>query len=100
LTTYDQARQFGKTYVGALNTSPEAFAALFDPDAAVIVRGSRAVPDAVLEVTPPGRSGFRGSRMDGEGFVMTVRVRERESVDDQEHRAALGADGRIVSLAV
>jgi hypothetical protein len=38
--------------------------------------------------------------MDGEGFVMTVRVRDRESVDDQEHRAALGADGRIVSLAV
>src|SRR5262249_17954974 len=100
LTTYDQARQFGKTYVGALNTSREAFAALFDPDAAVTVRGTQSLPDAVLAVTPPGRSGFRGSRMDGAGFVMTVRVRDREGVDDQEHRAALGADGRIVSLAI
>jgi hypothetical protein len=35
--TYDQARQLGKSYVGALNTGPESYAALFAEGAQVRV---------------------------------------------------------------
>ncbi|MEW6583204.1 MAG: hypothetical protein AB1416_10635 [Actinomycetota bacterium] len=100
LTTYDQARQFGKTYVGALNTGEEAFAALFADGAAVTVGGAAASPELVRQATPPGRSALRGSRMrqDGE-FAVIVRVRGAASVEDREHVMRLDASGRIVSLS-
>jgi hypothetical protein len=98
--TYDQARQFGKTYVGALNTGPEAFAALFAPGAEVRVAGAPSSPEGVREATPPGRSGFRGARIDGELVVLTVRIIDRaaESVDDRPHRLLMDDQGRIATL--
>ena len=98
--SYDQARQFGKTYVGALNTGPEAFASLFAPDADVRLRGTRSSPDEVRDATAPGRSGFRGARIDTEHVVLVVRVIDRaaESVDDRPHRLLLDDAGRIVAL--
>ncbi|HSI31777.1 MAG TPA: hypothetical protein VK951_10635 [Miltoncostaeaceae bacterium] len=98
--TYDQARQFGKAYVGALNTSPEAFAALFAPGAEVRVAGAPASPDAVLDATPPGRSGFRRARLDPPDVLLTVRVLDRPAarVDDRVHRLRLDGDGRITAL--
>ena len=62
--TYDQARQFGKTYVAALNTGSEAFAALFAPGAAVSVGGRPARPRGRARRDPAGRSGFRGARLE------------------------------------
>jgi hypothetical protein len=100
MTTYDQARQFGKGYVGALNTSRPAFAALFAPDARVAVDGAEASLDRVPERTPPGRSAFRRARLDGPGFVLTVRVLRRDGVDDQAHRIELDEGGRIRALEV
>jgi hypothetical protein len=98
--TYDQARQFGKAYVGALNTGLEAFAALFAPGASVRVAGAPADLGRVLEVTPPGRSAFRGARLEPPHVVLTVRVRDRarERVDDLPHRLTLDDEGRIASL--
>lgn len=98
--TYDQARQFGKTYVGALNTSSEAFAALFAPGAEVRVRGAPADLEAVRGATPPGRSGFRGARLEPPDVVLTVRVLDRAaaSVDDRVHRLRLDGAGRISAL--
>ena len=98
--TYDQARQFGKAYVGALNTSPEAFAALFAPGAEVRVAGAPASPDAVRDATPPGRSGFRRARLDPPDMLLTVRVLDRPAarVDDRVHRLRLDGDGRITAL--
>jgi hypothetical protein len=98
LTTYDQARQFGKTYVGALNTGARAFAALFADGARVTVAGAPATPAGVRDATPPGRSGFKGVEMDGRGFRIRVRVIDGGSVDDRLHRVELGAAGRIVEL--
>jgi len=100
VTTYDQARQFGKTYVGALNTSVPAFSALFAPGARVALDGGEASPDRVPDRTPPGRSAFRRARLDGHGIVLTVRVLRRDGVDDQAHRVELDAAGRIRSLEV
>jgi len=71
--SYDQARQFGKTYVGALNTGTEAFAALFAPDAQVRVGGAPSDPRGVRDATPAGRSGFRGARLEPPQVVLTVR---------------------------
>ena len=98
--TYDQARQFGKTYVGALNTSHEAYAALFAPAAEVRVGGAAAPLARVLADTPPGRSAFRGARLEAPDVLLTVRVRDRaaESVDDRVHRLRLDAHGRITAL--
>jgi hypothetical protein len=98
--TYDQARQFGKAYVGALNTSPRAFAALFAPGAEVRVGGTPADPEVVREATPPGRSGFRGARLDPPDVLLTVRVIDRAaaSVDDRVHRLRLDRRGRITAL--
>ena len=98
--TLDQARQFGKAYVGALNTSPDAFAALFASGAEVRVGGAPAELARVLEETPPGRSAFRGARLDAPDVLLTVRVRDRaaESVDDRVHRLRLDAGGRIAAL--
>jgi len=98
--TYDQARQFGKAYVGALNTSRDTFAALFAPSAAVRVGGTPAPPERVLDVAPPGRSAFRGARLDPPDLLLTVRVRDRAAarVDDRVHRLRLDRDGRITAL--
>jgi hypothetical protein len=98
--TYDQARQYGKAYVGALNTGPKSYAALFAEDAEVWVGGADADPAGVLAVTPPGRSAFRRARLEPPAVVLTVRVRDRaaESVDDQEHRLTLDDAGRISRL--
>ncbi|MGD9696415.1 MAG: hypothetical protein AB7V42_12245 [Thermoleophilia bacterium] len=98
--TYDQARQLGKAYVGALNTGIEAYSALFASGARVRVDGSPSDLHGVLEVTPPGRSGFRGARLDGDHVLYTVRVRDRaaESVEDRVHRIAYDDDGRVASL--
>jgi len=98
--SYDQARQFGKTYVGALNTGAGAFAALFAPGATVRVGGRRSDPEGVRAATPPGRSGFRGARLEPPTVVLTVRVIDRvaESVDDRAHRLTFDDVGRISSL--
>jgi hypothetical protein len=98
--TYDQARQLGKTYVGALNTGLDAYAALFAPGAEVRVGGAPADLPRVLEVTPPGRSAFRGARLEPPQVVLTVRVRDRarERVDDLPHRLTLDDRGRIARL--
>jgi len=100
IPSYDRARQFGKTYVGALNTGTEAFAALFAPDAAVSVGGAASDPQGVRDATPPGRSGFRGARLDPPQVVLTVRVIDRaaQSVDDRPHRLTFDDQGRIASL--
>jgi hypothetical protein len=98
--TYDQARQLGKAYVGALNTSPEAFAALFAAGAEVRVGGAPAAPEAVRDATPPGRSGFRRARLEPPDVLVTVRVIDRAaaSVDDRVHRLRLDERGRIAVL--
>jgi hypothetical protein len=98
--SYDQARQFGKTYVGALNTGTEAFAALFAPGAEVSVAGDPSDPQGVRDVTPAGRSGFRGARLDPPHVVLTVRVIDpaSQSVDDRPHRLTFDASGRITRL--
>jgi hypothetical protein len=98
--TYDQARQLGKAYVGALNTSSEAFAALFAPGAAVRVGGAAASPERVREATPPGRSAFRRARLDPPDVLFTVRVIDRAAgrADDRVHRLRLADDGRITAL--
>ena len=98
--TYDQARQLGKAYVGALNTSPEAFAALFAAGAEVRVGGAPAAPEAVRDATPPGRSGFRRARLEPPEVLLTVRVIDRAaaSVDDRVHRLRLDERGRITAL--
>lgn len=98
MTSYDQARQFGKTYVGALNTGDEAFSALFADGARVSVGGDRGTPGRVREVTPPGRSGFKGVELDGEGFQIRVRVIDPTSVEDRMHHVELDDAGRIAHL--
>lgn len=98
--SYDQARQFGKTYVGALNTGTAEFAALFAPGARVTVDGAASDPQGVRDVTPAGRSGFRGARLEPPEVVLTVRVIDRaaQSVDDRPHRLVLDEAGRITRL--
>jgi hypothetical protein len=98
--SYDQARQLGKAYVGALNTSPEAFAALFAPGALVRVGGAASDPEGVRHATPPGRSAFRGARLDPPDVLFTVRVLDRPnaSVDDRVHRLRVDDAGRITAL--
>lgn len=98
--SYDQARQFGKTYVGALNTGLDAYRGLFAAGADIRVGGAPAELERVLEATPPGRSAFRGARLEPPHVVLTVRVRDRaaESVDDRPHRLTFDDHGRIASL--
>ena len=100
MITYDQARQLGKAYVGALNTGPESYAALFAEGAQVRVDGADADLAGVLAVTPPGRSGFRRARLEPPEVVLTVWVRDRaaESVADREHRLVLDDAGHIARL--
>ena len=60
MPTYDQARQFGKTYVGALNTGPGRPTPPCSPPAPQVrVDGAAAPLAGVLATTPPGRSAFR-----------------------------------------
>ena len=96
--TYDQARQYGKTYVGALNTGVDAFAGLFANDAFITVGGVEADIAAVLEQTPPTRCNYRGARLEDPYAVLNVRVRIGEDVTDIEHRVALNAAGLIATL--
>lgn len=98
--SYDQARQFGKAYVGALNTGPEVFAALFAPDAVVRVGGVEGTPEEARRSTGPGRSGFRGARIEPPWVVLTVRVIDRatETADDRAHRLQMDDAGRITML--
>jgi hypothetical protein len=77
MPTYDQARQYGKTYVAAMNTGAEPYTALFAPGAQVTVAGEPTDPDGVRAVTPAGRSGFRGAKLDPPRVVLTVRHRPR-----------------------
>ena len=98
MTTYDQARQFGKTYVGALNTGEGEFAALFADGARVSLGGAPATPAGVRDATPPGRSWFKGVAMDGNAFNVRVRVLGTGSFEDRRHRLELDASGRIAAL--
>ncbi|MEQ8834641.1 MAG: hypothetical protein RIB67_09390 [Miltoncostaeaceae bacterium] len=102
MLTYDQARQFGKLYTGALNTGIEQYRALFAPGAEVTVGGEPATLDRVREVTPPDRSGHRGARLDPPEVVLTIRVRDRAagSATDIEHRVVVDHGGRITRLTV
>jgi hypothetical protein len=98
--TYDQARQLGKAYVGALNTGDEAFAALFAPGAEVRLGGAPADPAAVRATIPAGRAGFRGAALAPPHVVITVRVVDpaRGAVDDREHRLVVDDGGRVTAL--
>jgi hypothetical protein len=100
--TYDQARQFGKRYTGAMNSGIEEYAALFAPGAEVVVRGAPADLERVRQVTPPERSGHRGARLDAPEVVFTIRVRDPRAgtVQDIEHRVVIDDDGRITRLTV
>jgi hypothetical protein len=98
--TYDQARQFGKAYAGALNTGDAEYAALFAPGADVRLAGAPADPAAVRATVPPGRTGFRGAALAAPQVVVRLRVidRARQAVDDREHRLILDDAGRIAAL--
>lgn len=100
MISYDQARQLGKTYVGALNSGLEAFSELFAEGAEVLVDGAAVDLARLLGRTPPGRSAFRRARLEPPEVVLSVRVRDRaaESVDDQEHRLTLDGAGRIARV--
>lgn len=100
MITLDQARQFGKAYVAAMNTGSAEYGALFAPGALVTLGGRPADPDAVRAVTPPGVTGFRGARLEPPHVVLTVRVIDRAaaSVDDRAHRLQLDQAGRIAAL--
>lgn len=97
--TLDAARQFGKRYVGALNTGPDALAELLAPDAEV---GTDDAPggglEALLAGTPPGRAWFRGASLDGEAMLARVRVLEPAGAREQVHRITLDGGGRIATL--
>lgn len=97
--TYDQARQLGKAYVGALNSGADAFRRLFAPGARVVVGGRPAEdPADVFAVAPPGRSGFRRARLEPPQVCFTIRVRDRESARDLVHRVTVDEAGRIASV--
>lgn len=98
MTSHDVARQLGKAYVGALNRGPGELAARFAPGATILIGGAPAGVADVRGVAPPGRSGFRGARVDGDEVVWTVRVRDTTRVDDREHRVRLDAGGLITTL--
>lgn len=102
MLTYDQARQFGKLYTGALNTGIDRYRTLFAPGAQVVVGGEPATLERVCEVTPPERSGHRGARLEPPEIVFTIRVRDaaRGAVTDVEHRVVVDDDGRITRLTV
>jgi hypothetical protein len=96
--SYDVARQLGKTYIGALNTGEAEFAALFAPDATVTVGGREGTLADVRTAFPPGRSSFRGARLEPPHVVFTVRVKEGREVVDRPHRLDVADDGTILAL--
>jgi hypothetical protein len=96
--THDRARQLGKAYVAAINGGPEPFAALFAPDAAVTVEGAPSSPRGVLASAPAGRCWYRGVRAAPPGFIVVVRVLDRDAAVEQTHEIALAADGLIARL--
>jgi hypothetical protein len=98
--TYDQARQLGKVYVGALNTGDAEYAALFAPGADVRLGGEAADPAAVRATVPPGRTGFRGAALAAPYVVVTLRITDpaRQVADDREHRLVVDDAGRIAGL--
>ena len=98
MISYDVARQLGKTYIGALNTGEAEFAALFAPDARVTVGGREGTLDDVRAAFPPGRSSFRGARLEPPHVVFTVRVKEGQTVTDLPHRLDVADDGTILAL--
>ena len=99
MTSHDQARQFAKTYMGALNTGEGAFAALFAHDARVTIAGAPATAAEVRTATMPGRSAYRGARVDAPGFYVLIRVRPGgTAVEERRHRVVLRKDGLIGSL--
>ncbi len=100
MITYDQARQLGKRYVGALNTGDAEYAALFAPGAEVRLAGEPADPAAVRATVSPGRTGFRGAALAAPHVVVTLRVTDpaRQAVDDREHRLVVDDAGRIAAL--
>lgn len=100
MTSHDQARQFAKTYMAALNTGEEQFAALFAGDAEVRLRGQPATPARVRGATLPGRSAYRGARVEAPGFLVLIRVRPGGTVvEERQHRVELRPDGQIGSLS-
>ena len=98
MISYDVARQLGKTYIGALNTGEAEFAALFAPDAKVTVGGREGTLGDVRAAFPPGRSSFRGARLEPPLVVFTVRVKEGQTVADLPHRLDIADDGTILAL--
>jgi hypothetical protein len=98
--TYDQARQFGKAYVAALNTGDAEYATLFAPGADVRLGGAPADPVAARATIPAGRAGFRRVALAAPHMVVTVRMIDaaRQAVDDREHRLVLDGAGRIAAL--
>lgn len=99
--TYDQARQFGKLYAGALNSGLEHYSALFAPGAQITAGGEPATLERIRELFPAERSGYRGARLDPPELVFTIRLRDRAAarVEDFEHRVEVDGDGRITRLA-
>lgn len=113
MTSYDRARQLGKEYVGALNTGPAELAARFAPGATARIDGATLrsdIAEAVRALAPPGRSSFRGARLDGPDVVWTVRVKTTNAegettnaeggVVDQAHRVRLNAAEEITQIVV
>ncbi|HMM48318.1 MAG TPA: hypothetical protein PKE32_01705 [Miltoncostaeaceae bacterium] len=102
MLTYDQARQFGKRYTGALNSGAEEYAALFAPGAEIVVDGEPATLERVRQVTPPERSGHRGARLEEPEVVFTIRVRDHAAgtSTDVEHRVLVDDQGHITRLTV
>ena len=100
MITYDQARQLGKAYVGAMNTGDAEYAALFAPGADVRLAGAPADPAAVRTTISAGRTGFRGAALAAPHVVITLRVTQpdRGAVADREHRLVVDDAGRIATL--
>ena len=98
MISYDQARQLGKAYMGALNTGEAEFAALFAPGASVTVGGREGTLEDVRAAFPPGRSSFRGARLEPPHVVFTVRVKDGQTVTDLPHRLDVADDGTILAL--
>jgi hypothetical protein len=96
--THDRARQLGKAYVAAINGGPEPYAALFAPDASVTVEGAPSTPQGVLASAPPGRCWYRGVRVAPPGFIVVVRVLDRDAAVEQAHEIKLAPDGLVARL--
>jgi hypothetical protein len=98
--THDRARQLGKAYVAAINGGPQPYAALFADGAEVSVEGAPATPQRALAIAPAGRCWYRGVRVSPPGFVVTVRVLDRDAAVEQRHDITLDPDGLIARLGI